>query len=143
MIGFPISRFLSYPISFLLPGYRSFKAVLSDGGDDDTMWLCYWLICAFLLAFESLCSFIVASFPFYFELKCVVLCFLQADTTKLSFQLFNKFIEPLLTSVEPQIDAFLDKYSQQAVSITHSANEQLHKEIANIAVQQALEKMNS
>lgn len=114
-----------------------------DESDDDTMWFCYWLICAFLLAFESLCSFIVASFPFYFELKYVVLCFLQADTAKLSFQLFNKFIEPLLTSVEPQIDAFLDKYSQQAVSITHSANEQLHKEIANIAVQQALEKMNS
>ena len=75
-VGWPISQFLSYPISFLFPGYKSFLAVMSEAGDDDTRWLCYWVLCGLLFFFEAALSVVPEHFPLYYELKCLVLLFL-------------------------------------------------------------------
>ena len=122
MIGFPIFRFLSFPLSFLFPGYRSFCAVMSEDSADDVNWLSYWLVYAFIQFFEITCSIIVATFPFYYELKCVFIMLLQAKNAKLASNLYNKFLGPVLVTYEPAIDAFIEKYSHQAVAITHTAN---------------------
>lgn len=122
MIGFPIFRFLSFPLSFLFPGYRSFCAVMSENNDDDENWLSYWLVYAFVQFFELAFTIVVATFPFYYELKCVFIMLLQAKNAKLAHKLYKKFLGPVLETYEPAIDAFIDKYSQQAVAITHTAN---------------------
>ena len=141
MIGWPIFKFLSYPISFLFPGYLSFKAVLSPGGDDDTRWLCYWVIVAFLFFVEISLSLFVSLIPFYYEIKCALLMVLQWQTAKRSEEIFNKFFEPLLTSVEPQVDKFINKYSQQAFQVGLAAKAKATEIAGDIATQKAQERI--
>lgn len=124
MIGFPIFKFLAFPLSFLFPGYRSFCAVVSESSEDDANWLSYWIVYAFIQFFEQICPIIIATFPFYYEIKCVLILLLQAKNAKLANKLYNTFVGPVLASYEPQIDDFIDKYSQQAqVIASHTANQ--------------------
>ena len=117
MIGFPIFRFISFPIALFVPGYHSLMAVMSDGTDDDTQWLCYWLIVAIFFFLEQVFNLIFCSIPFYYEIKCGLLLYLQWGDAHHSFQAFEKYIEPILSSVEPKIDEWLEKYSQTAQDI--------------------------
>lgn len=133
MIGWPIFRFLSFPISFLFPGYLSFKAVLTEGGDDDTRWLCYWVIIALLFFFETTFSLIVASFPFYYEFKCVLLMILQWNSAAIPSDIFHNWLEPLLTYVEPTIDAFLERYSQKAIALAKKGKGAVDKAVQDAA----------
>lgn len=136
MIGFPIFRFLSFPLSFLFPGYRSFCAVVSENSEDDATWLSYWIVYAFIQFFEQVCSVIVATFPFYYELKCVLILLLQAKNAQLAHKLYLTFVGPVLASYEPQIDSFIDKYSQQAqVVASHAANRVAQQQFRERSIQ--------
>ena len=139
-VGWPISQFLSYPISFLFPGYKSFLAVMSEGSSDDTRWLTYWVMCGLLFLFEAAFSIIPEHFPLYYELKCVILLFLQYDTARPAYKLYMKYVEPLLKKAEPHIDKFLEQYSQQAVKIQHKAKEQVAEQVAKQMLEAALKQ---
>ena len=139
-VGWPISQFLSYPISFLFPGYKSFVAVMSEGTDDDTRWLCYWVICGLLFFFEAALSIIPEYFPLYYELKCLLLLFLQYDTAKPAYGLYKKYVEPVIRRFEPQIDAFIERYSQEAVKIEHKVKQEATKQMISAALEQATQQ---
>ena len=136
-VGWPISQFLSYPISFLFPGYKSFLAVMSEAGDDDTRWLCYWVLCGLLFFFEAALSVVPEHFPLYYELKCLVLLFLQYDTAKPAYGIYMKYVAPVIKRAEPAIDKFIESYSQQAVKIEHRVKEEAAKQMLNAAIEQA------
>ena len=142
MIGWPIFQFLSYPISFLMPGYLSFKAVLTEFTDDDTHWLSYWLIVAFIFLFESAFSIIVNSFPFYYEMKCTLLLFLQWNTADKSFRFYKHFFEPLFKYYEPKIDEFLSKYSQTATFFLQKVRNVANDQIIKLAESEMRNKIN-
>lgn len=124
MIGWPISQFLTYPIAFLFPGYLSFKTVLSKGSDDDTRWLCYWLIVALFFFAEVSLSFLIKLVPFYFEMKCFILFYLQWNSAAMSKYIYDTWLEPLLTYAEPTVDAFIDRYSQRALELAIKAHQE-------------------
>ena len=151
MIGWPVSQFLTYPIAFLFPGYLSFKTVLSKGSDDDTRWLCYWLIVALFFFAEVALSFLIKLIPFYFEMKCVVLFYLQWNSAKKAKYIYDTWLEPLLTYIEPTVDAFIDRYSQQALEIAikahnegkalmQKATEEIAKQQVNAAIEDAMKE---
>jgi receptor expression-enhancing protein 5/6 len=50
------AEFLVNTIGFILPAYYSLDAVFSAGTADDTQWLTYWIVYAFLTVFESAVS---------------------------------------------------------------------------------------
>ena len=136
MIGFPISRFLSFPISFLFPGYKSFAAVMSKDGNDDTRWLMYWVICGIIFFVEAALSFIIRYVPFYYELKCVFLLLLQWDSAKFAEQVYTAYLSPFLKKAEPKIDEFVEKYSQQAVILERKAKEEAAKQMLKAVVKE-------
>ncbi|KAL9610323.1 MAG: hypothetical protein Q9167_004954 [Letrouitia subvulpina] len=47
-------EFLVNFAGFIIPGYYSLEALFSTGKSDDTQWLTYWVVYAFLTVFESL-----------------------------------------------------------------------------------------
>jgi len=47
------AEFLVNTIGFILPAYYSLDALFSTGSADDTQWLTYWVVYAFLTVFES------------------------------------------------------------------------------------------
>ncbi|KAL8909619.1 MAG: hypothetical protein Q9207_000117 [Kuettlingeria erythrocarpa] len=58
-------EFLVNFAGFIIPGYYSLEALFSTGKADDTQWLTYWVVYAFLTVFESMVS-AVYWFPFYY-----------------------------------------------------------------------------
>lgn len=134
MIGFPIFRFLSFPISFLFPGYKSFRAVISKDDGDDTRWLIYWVICGAIFFLEAALGFVIQYVPFYYEIKCAFLLVLQWDSAKLANQLYQTYIGPFLDKAEPKIDEFIESYSQQAVMLERRAKEEAAKQMLKAAL---------
>jgi receptor expression-enhancing protein 5/6 len=61
---------------FVLPGYYSLAALFSASKADDTQWLTYWIVFAFLTVAESMFS-VVYWFPFYYTFKFVFLLWLS------------------------------------------------------------------
>merc|ERR1711911_251767 len=64
-------------IGFVYPALKSIKAVESVKKEDDTKWLTYWIVFAFLSTLEFFSNLITNFIPFYWLLKCMVLiwCF--------------------------------------------------------------------
>jgi receptor expression-enhancing protein 5/6 len=122
MIGWPIGRFISYPIAYLSPGAKSFRAVMTNRSGDDTRWLAYWLVVAWFMMFEVLLPHVLVSFPFYYECKCLLLLYLQSDCARPAYRLYRNAIGPFLKIYESRIDAFLNTYSNTAVDFARTAS---------------------
>jgi len=63
------SKLISDLVSFIYPAYMSFKAVDSADPTDDTQWLTYWVVFAFVSIIESCAAYLIEYIPLYFFLK--------------------------------------------------------------------------
>jgi receptor expression-enhancing protein 5/6 len=80
------ANFLTNTIGFALPAYYSLDALFSTGKADDTQWLTYWVVYAFLTVFESAVN-AVYWFPFYYTFKFVLVLWMALPHTKYVFLL--------------------------------------------------------
>lgn len=87
-------QFLTNIAGFVLPGYYSLEALFSANKVDDTQWLTYWVVFAFLSVFESAIS-AVYWFPFYYTFKFLLLLWLSLPSTKGAQVVFRSFIQPV------------------------------------------------
>jgi receptor expression-enhancing protein 5/6 len=81
---------------FILPGYYSLEALFSASKVDDTQWLTYWVVYAFLNVFESLIN-AVYWFPFYYTFKFVFLLWLALPTFRGADLIFRSFMQPMFS----------------------------------------------
>jgi receptor expression-enhancing protein 5/6 len=75
------AEFLVNTIGFAIPAYYSLHALFTAGSADDTQWLTYWVVYAFLSVFESTVS-AVYWFPFYYTFKFVLVLWMALPQTK-------------------------------------------------------------
>ncbi|CAM9595829.1 unnamed protein product [Choristocarpus tenellus] len=82
---------------FVYPAYCSFKAIESEGTEDDTQWLTYWVVFAAFTILETFVSFFLYWIPFYyaFKLAFLIWCFLPA--TKGAAFLYRELMRDFLT----------------------------------------------
>jgi len=79
---------------FVIPGYYSLEALFSVGKADDTQWLTYWVVFAFLTVFESAVN-AVYWFPFYYTFKFIITLWLALPITGGAQIVFRSFIQPV------------------------------------------------
>jgi len=79
---------------FVIPGYYSLEALFSVSTTDDTQWLTYWVVFAFLTVFESLIN-AVYWFPFYYTFKFIFLLWLSLPTFSGAQLVFRSFLQPV------------------------------------------------
>lgn len=79
---------------FVIPGYYSLEALFSVSKTDDTQWLTYWVVFAFLTVFESAIS-AVYWFPFYYTFKFIFVLWLALPITGGAQIVFHSFIQPV------------------------------------------------
>jgi len=89
-------EFLVNFAGFLLPTYYSLGALFSAGKTDDTQWLTYWVVYAFLTVFESAVS-AVYWFPFYYTFKFIFVLWLALPQTAGAQVVFASFISPVFS----------------------------------------------
>lgn len=86
-------EFLVNFAGFLIPGYYSLDALFSASKVDDTQWLTYWVVYAFLTVLESAVN-AVYWFPFYYTFKFVLVLWMALPQTGGAQVVFRSFIHP-------------------------------------------------
>ncbi|KAL9642126.1 hypothetical protein ABK040_007131 [Willaertia magna] len=113
LFGFVISRSISNILGCLYPAYKSFKALNTPDEGDDTQWLTYWSVYAFIITFECFFEWLIYWIPFYFEAKIVFLLWLifpvQSAFGGATFA-YNVYIKPFLESREKVIDDMIEQF---------------------------------
>jgi len=87
-------EFLTNVAGFAIPGWYSMAALFSTSKTDDTQWLTYWVVYAFLTVFESAIS-AVYWFPFYYTFKFVLLLWMSLPQFGGANVVFRQLLQPL------------------------------------------------
>jgi len=88
------AEFLVNTVGFAIPAYYSLHALFTAGSADDTQWLTYWVVFAFLNVFESTVN-AVYWFPFYFTFKFVLVLWMALPQTSGAQVVFRSFLQPI------------------------------------------------
>jgi len=89
-------EFLVNFAGFILPGYYSLEALFSTSKVDDTQWLTYWVVYAFLTVFESIIN-AVYWFPFYYVFKFILILWMALPVTNGAQIVFRSFLHPVFS----------------------------------------------
>lgn len=82
-------------IGFVYPAWASIKAIESHDKDDDTKWLTYWVVYAYICVIDFFADIILSWVPFYWLVKCGFLLWCMAPTKENgSFKIYNGIILP-------------------------------------------------
>jgi len=87
-------EFLVNTAGFAIPAYYSLEALFTSGKADDTQWLTYWVVYAFLTVIESAIN-AVYWFPFYYVFKFIFVIWMALPQTNGAQVVFRSFIQPL------------------------------------------------
>ncbi|KAI9513068.1 TB2/DP1, HVA22 family-domain-containing protein [Russula earlei] len=107
MLVFVFSRLLAAWFTFLLPSYKTFKALKKSTSHEREIekWASYWVVIAIIAAFEHTAEWLLCWFSFYWELKTLALLFLSLPQFEGSTYVYKTYVEPYLVQNEPDIDA--------------------------------------
>jgi len=110
-----LSSVISLGLGTLYPAYRSYKAVRTKDVREYVKWMMYWVVFGlFKTAEEFTDVFLGFWFPFYFQIKIVMLIWILSPTTNGSSILFRKFVHPYLMKNEETIDKLLEHAQVQS-----------------------------
>ncbi|XP_023571986.1 receptor expression-enhancing protein 3 [Octodon degus] len=70
-------------------------------------WMMYWIVFALYTVIETIADHTVAWFPLYYELKIAFVLWLLCPHTKGASLIYKKFLHPLLSSKEREIDDYI------------------------------------
>ncbi|XP_074039190.1 receptor expression enhancing protein A isoform X2 [Leptinotarsa decemlineata] len=114
MISSIISRLVILLFGTLYPAYASYKAVKSKDVKQYVKWMMYWIVFALFTCIETFTDVFLSWFPFYFEIKIILVIWLLSPATKGSSILYRKFVHPTLSSREQEIDEYISKAKEQS-----------------------------
>jgi len=88
-------QFFTNLAGFAIPGYYSMNALFTVTKTDDTQWLTYWVVFAFLSVIEAAFS-VTYWLPFYYIFKFVLIMWLGLPQFGGAQVIFRSFLQPLL-----------------------------------------------
>ncbi|KAK3916735.1 Receptor expression-enhancing protein 2, partial [Frankliniella fusca] len=101
----------------LYPAYASYKAVRTKDVREYVKWMMYWIVFALFTCAETFTDVLLSFwFPFYYELKIIVVLWLLAPATKGSSIIYRKFVHPTFTKKEKEIDEAIKNAKDQGYS---------------------------
>ncbi|KAJ5906911.1 Protein yop1 [Penicillium subrubescens] len=113
-------EFLVNFAGFLLPGYYSLQALFTSGTADDTQWLTYWVVFAFLTVVESAIN-AAYWFPFYYIFKFVLILWMALPQTSGAQVVFHSFLQPLVGRFFSQSGTSANLRAQAEAAKAHSS----------------------
>ncbi|WP_411025024.1 HVA22/TB2/DP1 family protein, partial [Salmonella sp. s54836] len=95
-------------IGFVYPAYKSVFAIESEGKDDDTQWLTYWVVYGFFSIVEFFTDTLLSWFPFYYLIKCgfLVWCMMGGENNG-SLIIYRNIIYPNVKKYSSRIDEII------------------------------------
>ncbi|RUS21389.1 TB2/DP1, HVA22 family-domain-containing protein, partial [Endogone sp. FLAS-F59071] len=105
--------FLTDLIGWVYPAYASFKAIESQGRDDDKQWLTYWTVFGFIQIVEVFSDALVYWFPFYYLFKTLLVLWLALPQFRGAEILYSRFLRAQLLRFSPTIDNATHKIAKE------------------------------
>lgn len=109
MVSWIISRTVVLVFGTLYPAYYSYKAVKTKNVKEYVRWMMYWIVFALYTILETFADLTIAWFPLYYELKVAFVIWLLSPYTRGAGVLYRKFLHPLLSSREREIDEYISQ----------------------------------
>ncbi|KAI9758321.1 MAG: ER membrane protein DP1/Yop1 [Lichina confinis] len=113
------SQFLVNTAGFIIPAYYSLDALFSVSKVDDTQWLTYWVVYAFLTVIESAIS-AVYWVPFYFTFKFVFILWMALPQTAGAQIVFGSFLQPVFSRYFSQTGSTAANLRSKVDQVRHS-----------------------
>ncbi|XP_066586571.1 uncharacterized protein [Prorops nasuta] len=114
MISSIVSRLVILVFGTLYPAYASYKAVRTRNVKEYVKWMMYWIVFALFTCAETFTDvFLSFWFPFYYEIKIILVVWLLSPATKGSSILYRRFVHPALIRREAEIDDALARATEQ------------------------------
>ncbi|XP_046658930.1 uncharacterized protein T19C3.4-like isoform X3 [Homalodisca vitripennis] len=114
MLSAIVSRLIILLFGTLYPAYASYKAVRTKNVKEYVKWMMYWIVFALFTCAETFTDvFLSFWFPFYYEIKVVLVFWLLSPATKGSSILYRNFVHPALIKREQEIDEYISKAKEQ------------------------------
>ncbi|CAF4951178.1 unnamed protein product [Pieris macdunnoughi] len=110
LVVYPFCRLV---FGTLYPAYASYKAVRTKNLKEYVKWMMYWIVFALFTCTETFTDVFLSWFPFYYEVKIVLVLWLLSPATKGSSILYRKFVHPALCRREQEIDEYIAKAKDQ------------------------------
>lgn len=107
MVSWMISRAVVLVFGMLYPAYYSYKAVKTKNVKEYVRWMMYWIVFALYTVIETVADQTLAWFPLYYELKIAFVIWLLSPYTRGASLIYRKFLHPLLSSKEREIDDYI------------------------------------
>ncbi|XP_039338559.1 receptor expression-enhancing protein 3 isoform X2 [Mauremys reevesii] len=74
---------------------------------DLVRWMMYWIVFALYTVTETVADLMISWFPLYYELKIAFVIWLLSPYTRGASLMYRKFLHPLLSSKEREIDEYI------------------------------------
>uniref|UniRef100_A0A1Q3G2I1 Receptor expression-enhancing protein n=1 Tax=Culex tarsalis TaxID=7177 RepID=A0A1Q3G2I1_CULTA len=113
MISAIVSRIVILLFGTLYPAYASYKAVRTKNVKEYVKWMMYWIVFAFFTCIETFTDILLSWFPFYYEIKVILVLWLLSPATRGSSTLYRKFVHPMLTRREQEIDDYINQAKEK------------------------------
>mmetsp|Transcript_35799 Transcript_35799/g.42755 ORF Transcript_35799/g.42755 Transcript_35799/m.42755 type:complete len:175 (-) Transcript_35799:73-597(-) len=101
-------------VSFIYPAYQSFKAIDSVDPTDDTQWLTYWVVFAFVSIIENVFTIIADVIPFYFVMKVGFFVWLYHPKFLGAGLVYSQGIKPFIL---PYLNTSMEKKSVEKKTV--------------------------
>lgn len=106
---------------FIYPLWMSCKALMTEGKDDDTQWLTYWVVYALFSVTESTFGVVLSLVPMYHTVKLAFLLWCFMPQTQGATALFQRFVRPFMLTYGDAIDSHARRYSVATVGVVKDA----------------------
>ncbi|XP_039282865.1 uncharacterized protein LOC111056540 isoform X2 [Nilaparvata lugens] len=134
-----LCRWIVLLFGTLYPAYASYKAVRTKNVKEYVKWMMYWIVFALFTCVETFTDvFIGFWFPFYYEIKIVLVLWLLSPATKGSSFLYRKFVHPMLAKREPEIDEYIARAKEQGYTTILQLGSQGMSFATNMIMQTAI-----
>ncbi|KAF8759430.1 hypothetical protein HU200_010477 [Digitaria exilis] len=117
-----ITRLLTLALGYAYPAYECYKTLERNAPEMEQLrfWCRYWILLAFLTAFERLADCTVSWLPMYGEAKLALVVLLWHPNTMGARRVYDDYLRPFLAAHETDIDRGLLELRAKATDATAS-----------------------
>lgn len=139
MIPGAVCKALTLLFGVIYPAYASYKTIKNKHVKNYVKLMMYWTVFAIFISVEYLTDiFFEFWFPFYYDIKLLVLLWISCPFTKGSTILYKRWVHPTLMRKETDIDEFLSNVKLRTYNVLASTAKQTIKMTASIVIQHSI-----
>lgn len=143
MISAIVSRIVILLFGTLYPAYASYKAVRTKNVKEYVKWMMYWIVFAFFTCIETFTDILLSWFPFYYEIKVIIVLWLLSPATRGSSTLYRKFVHPMLTRREQEIDDYINQAKEKGYTAVLQLGSKGVNYATSVIMQTAIKAFNA